>query len=167
MLEKGGVAWIVLWLPLTLTTILWLLGLALVLTIPPITFLLGFLLWTIAWIPVIVLPPLLYVLGWVFIVFGLPSLYLLLWVIVLVGPWVFVALGMVSGPVLALKIVFDEEKQAEEPKKETAAEVAKGSLSSPADRAGQPRASLEQRGVSSKAHFGGSLSTILWGSSIE
>ena len=104
--EKAGFAWIVLWLPLTLTTILWLLGLALVLTIPPITFLLGFLLWTVAWIPVIVLPPLLYLLGWVFIVFGLPSLYLLLWVIVLVGPWVFVVLGMVSGPVLALKIVF-------------------------------------------------------------
>lgn len=104
--EQAGIAWIVLWLPLTLTSILWLLGLALVLTIPPTTFLLGFLLWTASWIPVIILPPLLYVLGWVFIIFGLPSLYLLLWVIVLVGPWVFVVIGMVSGPVLSLKIFF-------------------------------------------------------------
>ena len=104
--ENAGVAWVVLWLPLLLTSLLWIFGFFLVLTVPPLTFLLGFLLWTIAWIPVIVLPPLLYLAGWVFIIFGLPSLYLLLWLIVLVGPWIFVACGMISGPILALKIIF-------------------------------------------------------------
>ena len=46
--KNGGAAWLVLWLPLNITTIIWLSGLALVLTIPLITFLLGFLLWTAA-----------------------------------------------------------------------------------------------------------------------
>ena len=104
--DQAGAAWLILWLPLLFTSILWLLGFVLVLTVPPLTFLLGFVLWILAWIPVIVLPPLLYLLGWIFIVFGLPSLYLLLWVLVLVGPWLFVVVGMLSGPILALKIIF-------------------------------------------------------------
>merc|ERR1719222_982272 len=104
--DQAGAAWLILWLPLLLTSILWLLGFVLVLTVPPLTFLLGFVLWILAWIPVIVLPPLLYLLGWIFIIFGLPSLYLLLWGIVLVGPWLFVVVGMLSGPILALKIIF-------------------------------------------------------------
>ena len=91
---------------MTITTIIWLSGLALVLTIPLITFLLGFLLWTAAWLPVAILPPLLYVLGWVAITFVLPSTNLLLWAIVLAAPCVFVALAMVSGPILSLKIIF-------------------------------------------------------------
>ena len=104
--ENAGAALLILWVPLLLTSIMWILGFALVLTIPPLTFLLGFVLWTVAWIPVIILPPLLYLLGWIFIIFGLPSLYLLLWVTVLVGPWLFVVVGMLSGPLLSLKIIF-------------------------------------------------------------
>ena len=91
---------------MNITTIIWLSGLALVLTIPPITFLLGFLLWTAAWLPVAILPPLPYVLGWVAIIFGLPSTNLLLWAIVLAAPCLSVALAMVSGPILSLKIIF-------------------------------------------------------------
>jgi len=104
--ENSGAAWLILWLPLLITSIIWILGFVLVLTIPPLTFILGFVLWTVAWIPVIILPPLLYLLGWIFIIFGLPSLYLLLWVLVLVGPWLFVAVGMLSGPILSLEIIF-------------------------------------------------------------
>ena len=62
--KNGGAVWLVLWLPFTITTIVWLSGLALVLTIPLITFLLGFLLWTAAWLPVAILPPLPYSLAY-------------------------------------------------------------------------------------------------------
>ena len=66
--------------------------------IPPI--------WIVYWPLVICLPPIIYIAGWIFIIFGLPILYIVLWCMILVGPWVFVALGSVSGPILALKIPF-------------------------------------------------------------
>ena len=34
------------------------------------------------------------------------SVYVVLWVLILIGPWVFIGLGSVSGPLLALKIPF-------------------------------------------------------------
>ena len=104
--KDAGAAWVILWVPVLLTSMLWILGFILVLTIPPLTFLLGFLLWTVAWLPVICVLPVLYVFGWVVIIFGLPSLYIVVWVLVLFGPWLFVAVGMVSGPILSLRIIF-------------------------------------------------------------
>ena len=102
--EKLDWTIICLWIPLLLSTIMWILGLVLVLTIPPTTFILVFLVWLVFWPVVIVLPPILYIAGWIFIIFGLPVLYILLWCLILVLPWVFVAAGSVSGPFLALKV---------------------------------------------------------------
>ena len=95
-----------LWIPILMTTIMWILGLVLVLTIPPGTFLLVFMVWLVLWPLVFILPPILYIAGWIFIIFGLPFLYIVLWCLILAGPWVFAALGSVSGPILALKIPF-------------------------------------------------------------
>ena len=104
--EDVGAAWVILWLPALLIATLWFLALVLVIAIPSLTFLLGLVLWLVAWLPIIVLPTLLYLIGWIFILFGLPALYLPFGVIVLLGPWLFVAVGMLSGPVLSLKILF-------------------------------------------------------------
>ena len=105
--ENAGIAWLIIWIPLLFSSILWALGLFLVLTVPPLTFLLGFLAWVACWIPVLLGLPLLYLAGWIFIIFGLPSLYILLWALILVGPWVLSILGALAGPVLALKIPLD------------------------------------------------------------
>eukprot|EP00092_Neocalanus_flemingeri_P014434 GFUD01015573.1.p1 GENE.GFUD01015573.1~~GFUD01015573.1.p1 ORF type:complete len:737 (+),score=107.38 GFUD01015573.1:170-2380(+) len=104
--SEGGLQLLCLWIPILLTSIMWVLGLILVLTIPPGTFLLALLVWILGWIPVFILPPVFYILGWIFIIFGLPVLYILLWGLILVGPWVFVVLGSLSGPLLALQIPF-------------------------------------------------------------
>jgi hypothetical protein len=104
--EDAGAAWVILWIPLLFSCILWVMGLVLVLSIPPLTFLFGVVAWTLAWIPVIVLPPVLYVTGWILIIVGLPACYLLLWGIALVGPLLFIAVGAVSGPFLALNVLF-------------------------------------------------------------
>jgi hypothetical protein len=104
--EDAGAAWVILWIPLLFSCILWVMGLVLVVSIPPLTFLIGVVAWTFAWIPVIVLPPLLYVTGWILIIVGLPACYILLWGIVLVGPWLFIAVAALSGPFLALKVLF-------------------------------------------------------------
>ena len=104
--DVSAAAWLIMWIPLLFSSIMWILGLVLVLSIPPCTFLLGLLAWLALWIPVLVLPPLLYIAGWIFIIFGLPVLYILVWVLVLAGPWAFSALGLVSGPLLALNIPF-------------------------------------------------------------
>jgi len=95
-----------LWIPLLLSTIMWILGLVLVLTIPPTTFILVLLVWLVFWPAVIVLPPILYMAGWIFIIFGLPLLYILLWCLILVLPWVFVVAGAVCGPLISLKVPF-------------------------------------------------------------
>ena len=104
--SDAGIGWVVLWIPLLLSSIFWILGLLLVLTIPPATFLLGFAAWLLAWVPVFFLPPVLYILGWLLIIFGIPVLYLLLWILILVCPWLVAVLGAVSGPFLSLKIPF-------------------------------------------------------------
>merc|ERR1719319_742473 len=43
-------------------------------------------------------------LGCKLIIVIIPLLYILLWVLVLIGPWIFAAGGMISGPFLALQI---------------------------------------------------------------
>ena len=105
--EDAGAAWLCLWFPLLLSFAIWVVGLALVIVVPPLTFILGFVAWVVCWVPVFVLPPVLYLAGWLFIIFGLPALYVLLWGLILVAPWVFVALGSLTGPVLALAIPFE------------------------------------------------------------
>jgi len=104
--DDVGCSILILWLPILMTFIMWIIGLIFVLTIPPATFLLAFLVWILCWSLVISLPPVFYIAGWIFIIFGIPILYVLLWCFILVGPWIFSILGSVSGPLLAFKIPF-------------------------------------------------------------
>ena len=101
-----GAEIIILWIPILMVFMMWILGFILVLTIPPATFLTVFLLWLIFWPVVILAPPVLYLLGWILIIFGLPVSYVLLWCSILVGPWIFCAVGSLTGPILALQIPF-------------------------------------------------------------
>ena len=102
--KEVGCSILILFFPILMVSIMWTLGLVLVLVIPPITFLTAFGLWILMWPVIILFQPLAYVVGWILIIFGLPVLYLLLWIMILVGPWILCIFGCISGPILALKI---------------------------------------------------------------
>ena len=74
------------------------------LTLPTIAFALAPLVWLVLWPVVFTLPPVLYIAGWIFNIFGLPCLYIVVWAGILIFPWVFVAFGSLTGPLLAIRI---------------------------------------------------------------
>ena len=100
-----GVSILCLWIPILTSSILWLIGLVIVLTVPPLSFLILLLLWLEGWLVVIPFWPLLYVMGWVLIIFGPPCLYLLAWIAILVCPWILAFFGSLSGPFDAIKVI--------------------------------------------------------------
>ena len=60
-----GVEIIILWIPIVMVFVMWVVGLVLVMTIPPATFLTGLFIWMALWPVVIIAPPVLYIFGWI------------------------------------------------------------------------------------------------------
>ena len=104
MFPEIGCSIIILCIPILMTLVMWMIGLLCVLTIPPASFLFIFVMWIVIWPFVIVIPPVIYILGWFLIIFGLPALYVVAWSLILTVPWIFSALGSITGPFLALKV---------------------------------------------------------------
>ena len=99
-----GVSILFLWIPIIMTSLMWMMGLGVVLTVPPLSYLTALTLWILGWPLVVLIRPVGYCLGWITVIAGMPLLLVFIWTAALTLPWIFTLLGSLSGPLLALLV---------------------------------------------------------------
>jgi len=93
-----------------IVSLFWIFGFGVVIIAMIFKIVLGFLAWILGWVFTILGPPTLYILSWFALLILLPVVYTIIWILgfifTLLLPWPFLAISLLAGPFLALKVPY-------------------------------------------------------------